>query len=412
MGVPMHCSAQRTVKTGLAVKLLTWLLAITAASTQAETLREVFEKAWANSPAGRTAEAKRDEVAASRSVAESWFPDAPKVDALHRTDRWNSDLGNQESEIGISIPLWLPGQKAARRSLAEAEGEENEGDIQTTRLAVAGELRRALWTLVMATSETEIAAERLKTAQGLEADVGRRVKVGEIARSDLLLARQETASARAAAADAQLEVVRSRQRYRVLTGTDRLPDDPQEPVTVAANRAVDPRIVAAHAVVERARAALKLAQESRREAPSVGVLYRRDRDVSGATPRDSIGFAISLPLAVAARNAPLMASANTALIEAEARYRRVVAEVEAEVLEAEAQLASAGLGAALAVEREQAAAERLALIRRSFELGETSLVELLRAHSQTTEARIEGVRNRSRLSAAQANLNQARGITP
>jgi cobalt-zinc-cadmium efflux system outer membrane protein len=107
-----------------------------------------------------------------------------------------------------------------------------------------------------------------------------------------------------------------------------------------------------------------------------------------------------------------MASANTALIEAEARYRRLLAEVEAEVLEAEAQLESAGLGAALAVEREQAAAERLTLMRRSFELGETSLVELLRAQSQTTEARIEGVRSRSRLSAAQANLNQARGITP
>jgi len=406
----MHCFPLG-MKRRLAVTLLTVALAA-AASAQAETLHEVFEKAWANSPQGRTAEAKRDEVAASRTVAESWFPAAPKIDAFHRTDRWNSDLGNQESEIGISIPLWLPGQKAARRSLAEADGEENEGYIQETRLAVAGELRRALWTLVMARSEAEVAAERLKTALELEADVGRRLKVGEVARSDQLLARQETTSARAAAADAQLGVVRSMQRYRVLTGTDRLPDNPQEPVAVATHRATDPRVVAGQAVIERARAALKLAQESRREAPSVGVLYRRDREASGATPRDSIGFAISIPLAVAMRNAPLMASANTALIEAEARYRRLLAEVEAEALEAEAQLESAGLGAALAVEREQAAAERLALMRRSFELGETSLVELLRAQSQTTEARIERVRSRSRLSAAQANLNQARGITP
>ena len=406
----MHCYPLE-VKARLAVTLLTVMLAA-AGSAQAETLREVFEKAWANSPQGRTAEAKRDEVAASRAVAESWFPAAPKIDALHRTDRWNSDLGNQESEIGISIPLWLPGQKAARRSLAEAEGEENEGDIQATRLAVAGELRRALWTLVMARSEAEIAAERLKTALGLESDVGRRFKVGEIARSDLLLARQETASARAAAADAQVGVVRSLQRYRVLTGTDRLPDNPQEPVAVTTHREVDPRVVAGQAVIERARAALKLAQESRREAPSIGVLYRRDRELSGATPRDSIGFAISIPLAVAARNAPPLASANTVLIEAETRYRRLLAEVEADVHEAEAQLESAALGAALAVDREQAAAERLTLMRRSFELGESALVELLRAQTQATEARIEGVRSRSRLSAAHANLNQARGITP
>ena len=51
-------------------------------------------------------------------------------------------------------------------------------------------------------------------------------------------------------------------------------------------------------------------------------------------------------------------------------------------------------------------------MRRSFELGETALVELLRAQSQATEARIELGRSRARMSAAQANLNQARGITP
>ena len=69
-------------------------------------------------------------------------------------------------------------------------------------------------------------------------------------------------------------------------------------------------------------------------------------------------------------------------------------------------------GAELAVDREQAAAERLTLMRRAFELGETALVELLRAQAQATEARIDLGRSRARLSAAQANLNQARGITP
>lgn len=53
-----------------------------------------------------------------------------------------------------------------------------------------------MWMLIMARSEAEVAAEPLQTALALEADVGRRLKVGEIARSDLLLAQQETASAR------------------------------------------------------------------------------------------------------------------------------------------------------------------------------------------------------------------------
>lgn len=387
------------------------VLAAAVASAHADTLREVFEKAWAKSPEGRTVEAKREEAAASRTAGESLFPGAPTVGAFQRTDRWNDNLGTRESEINVSLPLWLPGQKAARQALAEADGEENQRAVAATRLAVAGELRQALWTLTLARSEVEIAAESLATAVQLEADVGRRLKAGEIARTDLLLAKQETASARTALADAESRAVRSRQRYRVLTGSDRLPDDPQEPVVPGSTGAVHPRLAAGLALVERARAGLQLARESRREAPSIGFQYRRDRELTGTTPRDSIGFAITIPLAVEVRNAPLIASANTSLTQADAQYQRLIAEIEAEQHEAEAQLEAARVGAEQAVEREQAAAERLALIRRSFALGESALVELLRAQFQATEARLELARSRARLGAAHASLNQARGIT-
>ena len=392
--------------------LLVALLAAPIGFAQAETLRDVFEKTWANSPQGKTVVAKREEANASRTVAESLFPGTPRIGLAQRTDRWNDNLGKEESEIGISVPLWLPGQKSARIAVAEADSDESQRSIAATRLAVAGELRTALWTLYLAQSEAAVAGERLDAAAKLEADVARRVKVGEMARSDLLLVKQETSSARAAAAEANARVVRSTQRYRVLTGSDRLPDNPQEPVMAAAAEDIHPRLAAGQAIAERARAGMKLAQESRRDAPSIGMQYRRERDASGATPRDSVGFAITIPFAGEVRNAPLIASANTALIQADAQYQRLLAEVEAEAREAEAQLDAARIGAEIAVDREQAAAERLSLMRRSFELGETALVELLRAQSQAPEARIELGRSRARLSAAQANLNQARGITP
>lgn len=388
------------------------LLAAPIGSAQAETLRDVFEKAWANSPQGKTVVAKREEATASRTVAESLFPGTPKIGLAQRTDRWNDNLGKEESEIGISVPLWLPGQKSARIAVAEADGDESQRSIAATRLAVAGELRTAMWTLYLAQSEAAVAVERLDAAAKLEADVARRVKVGEIARSDLLLVKQETSSARAAVAEAKARMVRSTQRYWVLTGSDRLPDNPQEPVMAATTDDIHPRLAAGQAIAERARAGMNLARESRRDAPSIGVQYRRERDASGSIQRDSVGFAITIPFAGEVRNAPLIASANTALIQADAQYQRLLADVEAEVMEAEAQLDSARIGAELTVDREQAAAERLALMHRAFELGETALVELLRAQTQAIEARIDLGRSRARLSAAQANLNQARGITP
>ena len=71
--------------------------------------------------------------------------------------------------------------------MAEADGDESQRSIAATRLAGAGELRTALWTLYLVHSEAEVAVERLVAAAKLEDDVNRRGKVGEMARRDLLL---------------------------------------------------------------------------------------------------------------------------------------------------------------------------------------------------------------------------------
>lgn len=400
------------VKRGLITSSLVLLFASITNVAYADTLKEIFEQAWTNSIQGRTVQAKQGEVAASRAVAGAIFPGSPQLGFSHRNDFLIDNRGAQENEIGVSVPLWLPGQKAARQSVAEAEGKESQLTIEAQRLAVAGELRTALWTLYVANSEAEIAAERLATAEKLESEVAKRLKAGDVARTDLLLARQETTSAHAAVAEEKSRIVQSMQRYKVLTGSEKLPDNPREAVKVAADGAPHPRLAAARAVSELAYSGLNLAQASRRDAPTIGMLYRNERDASSDNSRNTIGLAVTVPLSSNVRNAPLIAKANTSLIEAEAQDQRVLAEIEADERATEAQLESAQVGAELSVEREQAASERLALIRRSFELGETSLVELIRAQTQATEARIAQVRSDALLSASQANLNQARGLTP
>lgn len=400
------------VKRSLLTSSLAMLFASITNLAHADTLKEVFEQAWANSIQGRTVQAKQAEVAASRTVAGAIFPGSPQIGISHRNDLLIDNRGAQENEIGVSVPLWLPGQKAARQSVAEAEGKESQLSIEAQRLAVAGDLRNALWTLYLAKSEAEISAERIATAEKLESDISRRLNAGDVARTDLLLAKQETASARAAVAEAKSRIVQIMQRYKILTGSEKLPDNPRETVKVAVEGTLHPRVAAAQAASELAHSGLNLAQASRRDAPTIGMLYRNERDASSDNSRNTIGLAVTIPLSSNVRNAPLIAKANTSLIEAEAQDQRVLAEIEAGERAAETQLESAQIGFELSVEREQAASERLALIRRSFELGESPLVELIRAQTQATEARIDQVRSDALLSASQANLNQARGLTP
>lgn len=386
------------------------LLALLALPAHGQTLQQVFEKAWSLAPQARVVEARRGEAEASRLQAGSLLADAPRISIGQRSDRWNDDRGKREEEIGLSLPLWLPAQKSARSALADADLAEQKEATAATRLLVAGELRQALWNLLLARQEASLAEQRLKLLRALEADVARRVKVGELARTDLLLASQESAAAQGTQLDAEARVLRAAQRYRVLTGSEALPGDPHE--ALREPPAPHPRLAAAQAGSTQARAGLQLAQTSTRDAPSLGVQMRRERDVYGAAQRDSVGFTFTLPLATEARNAPQIARANTALIDAESRLQRLQAEIEAEQQEATHWLATSRQALQLAEAREQAASERLLLLKRSFTLGEAPLPELLRAQAAASEAGLELARAKVRLSAAHAALNQARGITP
>ena len=378
----------------------------------ADTLKQVFEQAWLNSTQGRTAKAKLDEVTASKNVAGALFPGSPQFELSNLNDVLVRNRGEQETNVGLSVPLWLPGQKAARLGVAESEVKENQLSIAAARLALAGELRAAIWAVYLSKSESEILAQRLETAEKLESDIAKRLKVGDVARTDLLLAKQETVNARIAIADAKSRLVSNMQRYKVLTHSENLPENPQETAVTISDGIPHPLLAAGQASSELAQAQLSLAQQSRRDAPTVGVLYRNQRDSSNTSSRDTLGLALTIPFVSEVRNAPLLAKANTALVEADARNQRMMAEIKANQRDAEARLVSAQTNAQLSVELEQMTSERLSLMQRSYQLGETALVELIRTQSQATEARIELARSSVLLFAAQANINQARGIMP
>lgn len=375
-------------------------------------LRALFERAWERAPAGRAAEARRDEGAASQGVADSLLAGAPTLAIAERNDRRNANRGQRERELELAVPLWLPGERDARQALARGDVEEIEAALAVARLNLAGELRRLVWDLAVAAAEAGLADERHAAMQHLEADVARREAAGELARTDLLLARQETLAARIAAAEAEARRLAGVERLRVLSGSDKAPADLDEAVATAAPASGHPRLRLAAAAAERARAALGLAREARRDAPELSLGVQESREDFIAPTRNSLRIGIRIPFATEARNAPRLAAANTALVQAESERQRIEAEVAAEQRRAEAELAAAALAAELAGERALAAAERQRLLARAFELGELPLGEMLRAQSAAVEARLQATRARAGHGLAKSRANQARGVLP
>lgn len=375
------------------------------------TLEQAVESAWQRAPAARTLEAREDEVRAARANARSWLATSPTVGLAQRADRGASERDARESELSLSSSIWLPGQKHAREALAARSGDEVAAQFGATRLAVAGLVRNRMWEAAAAQVRLEEKQDHLAHLVGLLDEVERRVKAGDLARSDGLLAQQEVLSARVEVSNARTAAAEALARYRVATGLPALPALEPEPLQEA-SAAVDPRLAAARASEERARSGLRLAAASRSAPPTLSVSVRREDERLLREPVNSIGVALQIPIGTAARNRTVEAQARTAIATAAAEAAEIGATAEADVGIARERLANAR--AALDTARERAAAlhEHTALFEKAFRAGERGLAELLRSRALSHEADVAVAQQKVALGHAHAQLNQARGILP
>lgn len=378
----------------------------------AQGLRLALDRAWEHSPQSRTLEARQREAEARQAAADSLTPAPPTLGVSYRGDQLNRDLGQREMEAEVGLPLWLPGERSARQEAAEADIALARSQVQARRLALAGELREAAWSLRLARIELALLEERRRTAETLEADVARRVKAGELARTDELLARNETLAARAALLEQQTRLIEAEQAWRLLTGSPPPAEEGTESPHPGQPLDDHPQLQAAQAAVALARAKYRLTAQSRRDSPELALFTRRERR-DGAEPYgNSIGVRFTLPLATDARNKPRDAAAETERVQSEADYQMLRRKTELAVEQAHHALDAAQAQLEAAAARREVTAENLRLNRKAFDLGEFSLTQLLRAQSAAFEAELFHQRQQARLGLARARLNQALGILP
>ena len=79
---------------------------------------------------------------------------------------------------------WLPGERSQSGALAEAELVAVGSRASAAQLRTAASVRDAWWDWQRARVEQILAIERLENARRLASDVTKRVKAGDLARSD------------------------------------------------------------------------------------------------------------------------------------------------------------------------------------------------------------------------------------
>ncbi|HEY0956433.1 MAG TPA: TolC family protein [Roseateles sp.] len=385
-----------------------------AVAAQAEplTLARAVDAAWQRTQAGAGAQAQKLRAEAERDAAASLLASPPSLALSQRGDRWQDNTGAREREIGIALPLWLPGQRAALQAAAEAELKSASAGADLARLRLAGQLRELAWNLAGLRAEVRSLQAQHSYLQALAADVERRVGAGDLARTDTLAAQGESLDNQAELLAAEQRLQAERERWLALTGLSAEEVEAGEPEAASLEIDTHPQLVQLAHIAEAARRQLDAARRNLAEAPELSVGYRHERDAYGQSGRGSVTVGLRIPFGTAQRNAPLRATAQGVLDQALAEQDRTRLELSAELAIARDALQSAARQMAVQGERAGLLRQRAELLDQSFRAGETALPELLLAAQAAARADAALARQQAALGAARARLLQATGVLP
>jgi cobalt-zinc-cadmium efflux system outer membrane protein len=392
------------------------------------TLRAALDAAWQRAVAAREADGQQRRAQADRAAAASPWPAPPALVLSHRDDRLQSSAGRRETEIGVAIALWLPGQKLARAGTADAAAAQALAVGAAARLRLAGELRDAAWQVAALQAEAEQADRQHLAMQQLADDVVRRVRSGDLARADALVAQAEQLAAAALQSEARQRLLAGQARWALLTGQPVAPD--LQPVAAddaselaaavasasapasAAPSASHPELQLAQQSTELARKRVELMRQSRRDAPELTLGLRHDVPGRAESAQGSLVVGLRLPLGTDARNRPLEVAALTELDVAETHEQRLRERLDSDIAAAREAHRAAGVQLGAEATRAKLLRERAALIDQSFRAGESPLPDLLRALAAAAQADSAAARQTAALGLARARLLQTLGLLP
>ncbi len=380
----------------------------------AQTLADALESALARHPVAMSAVPRAEAADALVEAAASLTPRPLSASLATLNDRLGADRGRQEWELEIAAPLWLPRQQAAQKALGASTREEVRASQRALRLQLAGELREAWWAVAAARNGEQLAQRRARTASGLEADVLRRSKAGELARVDANLASSERLDAQAALATAHSERLQAEEAFRALSAMDAPETLVPEPAAAsdAALPADHPQTAADLAAVQLARDRLAVADAAQREAPELALRLVRERGARGESYASALGLKLTIPFSLGPRARQESAAARAELAQAEGQVALQERKLLQETGKARRELSAGLQQLQLARERLTLATDTLGLAEKSFALGESDLPALLRARAAAQEAETAVKRDEILLYAGQSRLNQSLGVLP
>lgn len=386
----------------------------TAASAPAAlpTLAQVLDAAWARSLEGVEARGRQAQARAEEDRAAAWLAGAPTLELSRREGRGAAAAGSRETEVGLALPLWRPGQRRQQVRRAQTEAGWALAAERAARLRLAAQLRDLAARVQLAEADARQSTQQRQLLEALAQDVERRVRAGDLAPADALAARAELLAARSLEDESRQALAAQRSDWLLLSGSPQLPQPETAAPPAQADLERHAEAQLAEAEIERARQRVAQLQARRLVAPELGLGLRQEQPGRGQSSQHSLALALKLPLGAEPQQQAELAAALAEQDLALRAQQRLRAQLAAELDLARGQLATRQAQAEAEEARAALLRERARLLQRAFQAGEAALPELLRALGAAAQAEAAAARQHAARAQAQGRLQHAFGQLP
>lgn len=357
--------------------------------------------------------ALKQEADALQQRGNSWLAGAPNVAMRYQDDLPGDDIGSREIEYELELPLWNWGQRAAGQAVAEQAHNAVEKQSSVIKLEVAGLVRNALWNIDLESIRYEQAKSILDISNKLRNKIKRRVELGDLPRSDLLLAQSDYLEKLSLLTQAEAELMHARKSYISLTQMNNIPANYQEQLSPLQEiPGSHPRLTAINAVVQRKQAELKWIKAAGSGQSSFIVGGKSEKGDENDDDIESMSVAISIPFGGSAFLAPRIAASNLQLTKALTQRAHLFRELEKQHHEAQHSLQVTRTELKIANDLKQIAQALLKMTQLSFSAGEINLMDLLKIQARSHNAIRHAKEREVMLQKNIALYNQSVGVLP
>ncbi len=377
-------------------------------------LKQVVEATFEKYPQGSMIGAMQEEAQALHQRSESLIAGYPLIYLQYIDDRWFNDRGEVQIQTGYQIPFWMWGQRDAARDVAGKAEKGANLFAFALKHEVAGLVRDSLWNLVLMENRRGLAQQVYEVSKQLLATVKRRVELGDLARSDQLMAESDLLDKKNQLILAEAEVMHARRAYMNLTRLDKAPKQFEEKLSqVAEIHEQHPAIAAANAVIERAQAEVEFTRLYKQgNQPTFLIGTQHDRVDRSENFNNETNLLLQVPIGGEAWNAPHVAQANITLTQKIADRAVLMRRLEKALHEAQHNLEVDRAALEIADQRKEIAETHMKMSRLAFEAGEIQLIDFLKIQAGAQAAIRDAMERAILLQRDTAFYNQVVGVVP